>query len=122
MRTKEGREIAYKVCKETNAQGDITWKLFILKRQLFQVIFCHGHQQYVYFFAALYLPQDGSDESFRSDGVGDPLQALLEGALGQQAACQLWFHFWYKKKYAKYGKKWSWEDILTPYFTPNYWK
>jgi hypothetical protein len=24
-----------------------------------------------------------------SDGWGDPLQALLEGALGQQAACQL---------------------------------
>jgi hypothetical protein len=63
-----------------------------------KVIFWHGHQQYVYFFAVLYLPQDGSDESFRSDGVGDPLQALLEGALGQQAACQLWFHFWYKKK------------------------
>ena len=24
-----------------------------------------------------------------NDGGGDPLQALLEGALGQQAACQL---------------------------------
>jgi hypothetical protein len=45
------------------------------------------------FFAALYLLQDGSRELFCSDGGGDPLHALLEGALGQQAACQLWFHF-----------------------------
>jgi hypothetical protein len=41
------------------------------------------------FFAALYLPQDGGGELFCSDGGGDPLQALLEGALGQQAASQL---------------------------------
>jgi hypothetical protein len=60
---------------------------------LFQVIFCHGHQQYVYFFAALYLLQNGGSELFCSDGLGDPLHLLLEGALGQQAACQLWFHF-----------------------------
>jgi hypothetical protein len=26
----------------------------------FKVIFWHGHQQYVYFFADLYLPQDGA--------------------------------------------------------------
>jgi hypothetical protein len=31
---------------------------------LFQVIFCHGHQQYVYFFAALYLLQNGGSELF----------------------------------------------------------
>jgi hypothetical protein len=56
---------------------------------LLQVIFWHGYQQYVYFFAALYLPQDGSGKLLCNDGGGDPLQALLEGALGQQAACQL---------------------------------
>ncbi len=30
---------------------------------------------------------------FCSDGEGDPLHTLLEGALGHNAACQLWFHF-----------------------------
>ncbi len=47
--------------------------------------FCHGHQQYVCVFAALYLPQDGGSELFFSDGGGDTLHALHEGALGQQA-------------------------------------
>jgi hypothetical protein len=32
-------EIPYEVCQEKNAQGNITLKRFILKRQLFQVIF-----------------------------------------------------------------------------------
>jgi hypothetical protein len=63
--------------------------VYFRETSILKVIFWHGHQQYVYFFAALYLPQDGGDERFCSDGVGDPLQALLEGALGQQAACQL---------------------------------
>jgi hypothetical protein len=40
------------------------------------------------FFAALYLTQDVGGEVFCNDGGGDPLQALLEGALGQQATCQ----------------------------------
>ena len=52
-------------------------------RQLFQVIFWDGHQQYVCFFAALYLPQDGGGELSCSDSGGDPLNALLEGALSQ---------------------------------------
>jgi hypothetical protein len=43
----------------------------------------------VFFFAALYPPYDGCSELLCNDGGGDPLQALLEGALGQQAACQL---------------------------------
>jgi hypothetical protein len=60
-----------------------------LKRQLFQVIFCHGYQQYVCFFAALYLLQDGGSKLFCSDGGGDPLHALLEGAMGQQLASQI---------------------------------
>jgi|LakMenE18May11ns_1017448.scaffolds.fasta_scaffold9312092_1 hypothetical protein len=33
-------------------------------------------------FAVLYLPQDGVDKLFCSDGEGDPLQALLEGGQG----------------------------------------
>ncbi len=41
------------------------------------------------FFAALCLPQDSRGELFCSNDGGDPLHALLEGALGQQAACQL---------------------------------
>jgi hypothetical protein len=49
---------------------------------LFQVIFWHGHQQYVLFFAVLYLPQDGVGQLFSSDGEGILLQALLEGGLG----------------------------------------
>jgi hypothetical protein len=44
---------------------------------------------YVCFFAALYLPSEGSSKLLCNDGWGDPLQALLEGALGHQAACQL---------------------------------
>ena len=64
-------------------------KLFILKRQLFKVIFGHGHQPYVVFFAALYLLQDGGGELSCSVSGGDPLFALLEGALGPQVANQL---------------------------------
>jgi hypothetical protein len=37
----------------------------------------------VFFFAALYLPQDGGGELSSSESGGDPLNALLEGALGQ---------------------------------------
>ncbi len=74
-------------------QHNITWEPFILKRQLFKVIFGHDHQPYAVFFAALYLPQDGGGELSCSVSGGDPLFALLEGALGQQGACQLWFHF-----------------------------
>ncbi len=44
--------------------------------------FSHGHQQFG-FFAALYLPQDGGSELSCSDSRGDPLNSLLEGALGQ---------------------------------------
>jgi hypothetical protein len=47
----------------------------------------------VCFFGALYLPQDGGGKLFCIDCGCDPLQALLEGALGQQTACQLWFNF-----------------------------
>jgi hypothetical protein len=49
---------------------------------LLQVIFWHGHQQYVYFFAALYLLKDGGSKLLCSGGEGDPLQALLEGGQG----------------------------------------
>jgi hypothetical protein len=41
------------------------------------------------FFAAFYLLQDSGSELLCSDSGGDPLHALLEGALGQQVACQL---------------------------------
>ncbi len=40
-----------------------------------------------------YLTQNGGSKLFYNVGGGDPLQALLEGALCQQAACQLGFHF-----------------------------
>jgi hypothetical protein len=39
----------------------------------FKVIFCHGHQPYAVFFAALYLPHDGGGELSCSISVGDPL-------------------------------------------------
>jgi hypothetical protein len=65
---------------------------------LFWVIFCHGHQQYVSFFAALYLPQDGGSELFCSNSGGDPLYALFEGALGQQAFASSNFIFMKKQK------------------------
>ena len=38
-------------------------------------------------FAELYLPQDSRGKLLCNDDGGDPLKALLEGALGQQAAC-----------------------------------
>ena len=54
-------------------------KLFILKRQLFKVIFGHGHQQYI-FFVALSLSQDGGSKLSCSDrgGGGDPYTLLLK--------------------------------------------
>ncbi len=56
--------------------------------------------------AVLYLSQGSGSELFYSNGGGDPLQDLLEGAMGQPAACQLWFHFEEEIKAisAKYGK------------------
>jgi hypothetical protein len=36
------------------------------------------HQQFAYFFAALYLPQDGGSELFCSDGGGDPHTFFLK--------------------------------------------
>jgi hypothetical protein len=65
---------------------------------LSQVIFWHGHHQYGYFFAAVYLSQEGGGELVCSDRGADSLKALLEGAMGQQAACQLLFYFQDKKK------------------------
>jgi hypothetical protein len=66
-------------------------KKVYFKKTIVSGYFLAGHQQYVCvcFFAALYLPQVGGGELLCSDGGGDPLQALLEGALGQQAASQL---------------------------------
>ncbi len=64
--------------------GQHNLNTFILKRQLFKVIFCHGHQQYVFFFCRVCLPQDGGGKLACSDGGGDPLHTLLKGALGQQ--------------------------------------
>jgi hypothetical protein len=54
-----------------------------LKTLNFKVIFGHGLQQLVFCFTVLYLPQDGGGELSCSDSGGDPLNALLEGALGQ---------------------------------------
>jgi hypothetical protein len=51
-----------------------------------------------------------------------PLQALLEGALGHQAACQLCFHFQeeIKGRWCEICEKWSWENIFTPFSTASY--
>ncbi len=69
--------------------GQHNLKTVHFKESNLKIIFCHGHQQYVCFFAALYLPQDREGKLFCSDGGGDPLHGLLEGALGQKAAFQL---------------------------------
>ena len=76
------------------------------------------------FFSALYLPQDSWGKLLYNDGGGDPLKALLEGALGQQAACQLWFHFQekIKSRWCEICEKWSWENIFTPFSTASCWK
>jgi hypothetical protein len=64
------------------------FKQFILKKQLFQVIFWYGHQEYVCFLQrSIYHRTRRQALLYR--WWGDPLQALLEGAVGQQAACQL---------------------------------
>ncbi len=64
-------------------------KTLHFKETIVKVIFGHGHQPYAFFFAELYLPHDGGGELSCSVSGGDPLFALLEGALGQQVACQL---------------------------------
>ncbi len=60
-----------------------------MKTVHFKEIIVSGYQLYVCFFAAFYLLQESGSELLCSDGGGDPLHALLEGALGQQVACQL---------------------------------
>ncbi len=71
----------------------------------------------MYFFAALYLPQDGGGKLLCNDGGGDPLQALLEGAWVNKQLASSDFTFRKRKKVAgvKFGKKWSWENILMPF-------
>ncbi len=68
---------------------------------LSSVIFLVWSSTISVFFAAFYLTQDGGGQALCNNGRGDPLQALLEGALGKQAACQLWFHFQKEKKVAQ---------------------
>jgi hypothetical protein len=63
-----------------------------LKTVHFKETFVYGNflpWSSAYFFAELYLLQDGGSELFFNDGGGDPLHLLLEGALGQQAICML---------------------------------
>jgi hypothetical protein len=60
-------------------------KMFYLKIQLFQDIFWYGHQQYGYFLQRSSYRRKAA----ASSSEGNPLQALLEGDLDQQAACQL---------------------------------
>jgi len=86
--------------RKPKAQGDINWKQLFLKRQLFQVIFWHGHHQFKCFFASLYLQQEGCVEVFFSDDGGDPLQ----GALGHQAACQIWIQEKKKRSLMQIGR------------------
>jgi hypothetical protein len=54
-------------------------------------------------------------------GVGD-LHALLEGALGQQAACQLRFQFEEEIKgcWCERREYVSWENFVMPFSTANY--
>jgi hypothetical protein len=62
-----------------------TPRLTHLKIQLFQDIFWYGHQQYGYFLQRSSYRRKAA----ASSSEGDPLQALLEGDLDQQAASQL---------------------------------
>jgi hypothetical protein len=55
---------------------------FILERHLLQIIFGM-------IISNIFLPKDGGGKLLCNNGGGNPLQALLEGAVGQQAACQL---------------------------------
>jgi hypothetical protein len=58
--------------------------VFIVFFQLFQDIFWYGYQQYGFLQCSSYHRKAAASSS-----EGDPLQALLEGDLDQQAACQL---------------------------------
>ncbi len=65
--------------------GQHNLKTVHFKETLASSNFWHGHEQYVCFLQC-YLPQDSGGKLFCNDGGGVQLQALLEGALGQQAA------------------------------------
>jgi hypothetical protein len=104
--------------------GQYNLKRVHFKEALASGNFWYGHWQYVCFFAAFYLPQDDSSKRFCSDGEGDPLQAFLEGALGQQAPCQLWFHFQEKIKDSWCEIWWILElgEHIDAFSTASYWK
>jgi hypothetical protein len=83
-----------------------------LKTDHFKEILASGNflawsSEILVIFAALYVPQDDGGGHFCNDGGGNPLQALLEGALGQQAACQLRFHFQEQTKGRRAGAKYG---------------
>ncbi len=65
--------------------GQHNLKTVHFKETLASSNFWHGHEQYVCFFAGLSTPGRGG-KLFCNDGGVVQLQALLEGALGQQAA------------------------------------
>ncbi len=72
----------------------MTWKPFILKRQLFKVIFCQGHQQYLCLFAVLYLLQNGGGELFYSDGGDDPPKRSSWGCPGSTSSLSALISLW----------------------------
>jgi hypothetical protein len=72
-----------------NCAGQPNLKTVYFKETIVSGYFLGWSSAICVFFAALYPSKDGRGELFSSDVGGDPLQALLEGVLGQQAACQL---------------------------------
>jgi hypothetical protein len=78
---------------ESNVLGKITRNPVILGRQLFR----HGKQKKRYFFAALFMLQEGGGMNRPSDCWNCPFQARLEAVLGHQEDPQLSIYSWKDK-------------------------
>ncbi len=83
----------------------------------------HVYQQYACFFQPSIYPRTAA-ASFHVTMVGATPYKLFLKVPCKQAACQLWFLLQEEKKgrWCEICKKWTWENIFTPFSTASYWK
>ena len=89
---------------------------------MLQVIFWHGYQEYVCFFQRSIYPRKAAASFFVTMSGATPYKLFLRVAWVNKQLASSDFTLRKRQKGAgvKYGKKWGWENILTPFFTASY--
>jgi hypothetical protein len=89
---------------------------------LLQVTFWHDYQQYVCFFQRSIYPRTAAASFYVTMVGATPYKLFLRVRWVNKQLGSSDFTLRRREKIAgvKYGKKWSWENILTPFFTASY--